>query len=131
MFPFGFGLSYAQYEISSLNVAYGDQIKASVQVMNRGKRAGKLVVQCYVAKLGNRGFVRRLAGFVKIDLEAGQRSIVELELELRVLARYEGGPAEGCFKIGKGAYRVWAAQHAEAEDSYTDVVVQEDRLIAP
>ena len=131
LFAFGFGLSYTQYEISGLNVAYGEHIKASVQVMNSGKRAGKLVVQCYVAKLGEEGFVRRLAGFAKIDLDAGQRSIAELELEPRVFARYEEGPDGGRFKIGKGTYRVWAAQHAEAEDAYQDIVVDEDRLIAP
>jgi beta-glucosidase len=131
LFPFGFGLSYTQYEISGLNVAYGEHIKASVQVMNSGKRAGKLVVQCYVARLGEEGFVRRLAGFAKIDLDAGQRSIAELELEPRVFARYEEGPDGGRFKIGKGTYRVWAAQHAEAEDAYQDIVVDEDRFIAP
>lgn len=131
LFPFGFGLSYTQYEISGLNVAYGEHIKASVQVMNSGKRAGKLVVQCYVARLGEEGFVRRLAGFAKVDLDAGQHSIAELELEPRVFARYEEGPDGGCFKIGKGTYRVWAAQHAEAEDAYQDIVVDEDRFIAP
>ncbi|WP_032620093.1 beta-glucosidase [Pseudomonas syringae] len=129
LFPFGFGLSYSRYELSDLRVEYSDTIKASVQVTNLGERAGSLAVQCYVAKLGEGGFVRRLAGFVKVELSVGQRCIATLELEPRVFARYQ--EKEGYFQIAEGVYRVWAAQHAEAEDTWQDIVVHSASNIAP
>jgi beta-glucosidase len=129
LFSFSFGLSYTLYELSDLDVEYGDTIKASVQVANLGGRSGSLAVQCYVTKLGEGGFVRRLAGFAKVDLSAGQRRIATLELEPRVFARYQ--EKEGCFQIAEGVYRVWAAQHAEAEDTWKDIVVRSASRIAP
>jgi beta-glucosidase len=115
-------LSYTLYELSDLDVEYGDTIKASVQVANLGGRSGSLAVQCYVTKLGEGGFVR-------VDLSAGQRRIATLELEPRVFARYQ--EKEGCFQIAEGVYRVWAAQHAEAEDTWKDIVVRSASRIAP
>lgn len=131
LFPFGFGLSYTDFEISDLRVTCGERIEASVQVANLGERSGACVVQLYVARLGDGGFVKRLTGFTKVLLSAGQRAIARVELEPRILARYSEDNAEAAFKIGKGTYRFWAAHHAEDEAVLQDVIIEEERSIAP
>lgn len=131
LFPFGFGLSYTDFEISDLRVTYGERIEASVQVANLGERSGACVVQLYVARLGDGGFVKRLTGFTKVLLSAGERAIARVELEPRILARYNEDNAEAAFKIGKGTYRFWAAHHAEDEVVLQDVMIEEERSIAP
>ena len=131
LFPFGFGLSYTEFEISDLRVGCEEQTTASVQVANLGMRSGALVVQIYVAMLGEEGFVKRLAGFAKVSLAAGERSIVQMDLEAKIFARYNDENAESAFKIGKGTYRIWAAHHAEDEAVFQDVVIHKQRSIAP
>jgi len=131
LFPFGFGLSYTTFALSGLRVGVDGRYTASVAVANTGARTGAVVVQIYVAKPGPDGFVKRLAGFTKTVLAAGERASVEIDLEPRILARYRvGGDAPG-FAIEPGVYRVWAAQHAGDDALWQDVAIDEARRIAP
>ncbi|WP_226506036.1 glycoside hydrolase family 3 C-terminal domain-containing protein [Pseudomonas sp. MWU16-30317] len=109
LLPFGFGLSYSTFEFSDLRV--NEPGKVSVRVNNTGPRAGATTLQLYIAKTGEDGFAKRLAGFEKVFLAAGEQADVEVQLEPRILARFE----EGGFVIGPGNYRVWAADDAEDE----------------
>ncbi|MDQ2819718.1 MAG: glycoside hydrolase family 3 C-terminal domain-containing protein [Pseudomonadota bacterium] len=113
LFPFGFGLSYTTFALSALRVT---GFKASVQVANTGARTGAVVVQVYVEKLGDDGFVKRLAGFAKLTLASGHRSIADIDLEPRIVARY----TDTGFTIAPGTYRVWAAPHALDDTLWQD-----------
>ena len=130
LFPFGFGLSYTTFELTGLRVSVDGPYTASVEVANAGARTGAAVVQIYVARQGADGFVKRLAGFTKTTLAAGERATVEIDLEPRILARYRvGGDAPG-FAIEPGVYRVWAAQHAGDATLWQDVAIDDLRPIA-
>ena len=130
LFPFGFGLSYTTFELTGLRVSVDGPYTASVEVANAGARTGAVVVQIYVARQGADGFVKRLAGFTKTTLAAGERATVEIDLEPRILARYRvGGDAPG-FAIEPGVYRVWAAQHAGDATLWQDVAIDDLRPIA-
>ena len=48
LFPFGFGLSYTDFEITPDRFIYDDKIKITVTVKNSGNTAGKEVLQVYV-----------------------------------------------------------------------------------
>ncbi|MBB6133057.1 beta-glucosidase [Massilia aurea] len=129
LFPFGFGLSYTTFEMIGLRVGVDGRYIASVEVANTGARTGAVVVQIYVEKQGPDGFVKRLAGFTKTTLAAGERASVEIDLEPRILARYRvGGDAPG-FAIEPGVYRVWAAQHVGDDALWQDVAIDEARRI--
>jgi beta-glucosidase len=131
LFPFGFGLSYTTFALSGLHVNVDGRYTACVDVANTGARTGAVVVQIYVAKPGPDGYVKRLAGFTKTTLAAGERANVEIDLEPRIVARYHvGGDAPG-FAIEPGDYRVWAAQHAGDDALWQDVEIDEARRIAP
>jgi len=131
LFPFGFGLSYTTFELAGLHVSVDGRYTASVDVTNTGARTGAVVVQIYVARQGADGFVKRLAGFTKTTLAAGKLSSVEIDLEPRILARYQVGGAAPGFAIEPGVYRVWAAQHAGDDALWQDVAIEEARRIAP
>jgi len=131
LFPFGFGLSYTTFALSGLRVQVDGRYTASIEVANTGTRAGAVVVQIYVARPGADGFVRRLAGFAKTTLAAGERRSLEIDLEPRILARYRvGGDAPG-FAIEPGVYRVWAAQHAGDDGLSQDIEIDDLRRITP
>lgn len=49
IYPFGYGLSYTQFEYSDFSLEYGENsIQVSVTVTNSGKTAGKEVVELYM-----------------------------------------------------------------------------------
>jgi beta-glucosidase len=125
LLPFGFGLSYSTFEFSDLRIE--DCHTASVRVANTGERTGATTLQIYIARRGEHGFVKRLAGFHKVLLAAGEQTDVEVQLEPRIFARYGD---EG-FVIHAGDYQVWAADDAEDQALATTVTLPSDRHLAP
>jgi beta-glucosidase len=53
-----------------------------------------------------------------------------VDLEHRILARYDVKPADPAFEITPGTYRIWAAHHARDEAIWHDVVINDARTIA-
>ena len=108
--PFGFGLSYTEYEYSNLKVdrdsfKAGDMIKVSVDVKNTGSRTGKEAVLLYSSDLVASIIpdVKRLRGFEKISLEPGETKTVTFDLPAKELA-FVG--ADGKWRLEKGDFRL-------------------------
>lgn len=87
LFPFGFGLSYTQFEYSGLNldktqIRKEESIIAEVTVSNIGKIRGEEVVQLYLSDLESAIElpVYALKGFQKVDLWGGQSQKVSFEI---------------------------------------------------
>lgn len=132
-YPFGHGLSYTSFAVGDLTVqaTRDDSAHASVTVTNTGTRAGKHVVQVYVAT--DAGPVRRptreLRAFTKIHLEPGESRTVTFDLGRRAFAYYDVqharwavAPGDYLLQIGENA----ATVTAEACVSLTgDAVAQE------
>ena len=79
LFPFGYGLSYTDFEFSNLRLSANtitdqDLLTATVTVKNTGDRAGKAVIQLYVGDKESSVFrpVRELKGFEKVALQPGE-----------------------------------------------------------
>ena len=95
LFPFGFGLSYTQFEygdlqLSSKQLKGNQKLKVSVTVKNTGTVAGKEVVQLYIRdEVGSvTRPVQELKGFQKIELVAGESKKVEFEITPELLKFY-------------------------------------------
>lgn len=96
LYPFGYGLSYTQFEYSDLRlsaerVSADDVVQISVTVKNIGARAGDEVVQLYlsdpIATVTRP--VKMLKGFQRVHLEAGQSAHLTFELDVRHLGFYD------------------------------------------
>ncbi|WP_342477235.1 glycoside hydrolase family 3 C-terminal domain-containing protein [Paenibacillus sp. FSL H7-0350] len=115
LFPFGFGLSYTQFEYSRLlleqtRIQDTDTVQVSVTVKNTGSRAGKEVVQLYVSDVESSVIrpLQELKGFAKIELQPGEERIVTFTLDKRSFAYYNVKLADwhvesGMFKISVGS----------------------------
>ncbi len=95
LFPFGYGLSYTQYEYSDLtldktSMKDTDTLTVSVKVKNVGDRAGKEIVQLYVADDQSTAIrpVKELKGFDKVELAPGEEKTVSFTLDKRAFAYY-------------------------------------------
>ncbi|ABW12564.1 glycoside hydrolase family 3 domain protein [Parafrankia sp. EAN1pec] len=121
-YPFGHGLSYTKFATSELQVTVDGDDSATVRVTvtNIGDRAGKHVVQVYVAT--DAGRVRRpareLRAFTKIALQPGESRTVELALDRRSFAYYDikqarwtVAPGSYSIQIGESATRIIAEQN--------------------
>lgn len=83
LYPFGYGLSYTDYEYSDLKAEEdGDGVKVTVTVENKGSRDGEEIVELYMKDLESEYEVRnhRLAGFKRVALKAGEKKTVTLYL---------------------------------------------------
>ena len=92
LFAFGHGLSYTEFDYDRLRV--GNSIRASggndtvdvrARLRNTGDRDGTEVVQVYLGPLpgGVASPPLKLAGFAKVDIGAGDREQVRIELDRR------------------------------------------------
>jgi beta-glucosidase len=68
-----------------------DKSVANVKVSNTGNRDGAQVVQIYVQPRSAESFERRLAGFAKVSLKAGESAAVEVALEPLAFKHYKDG----------------------------------------
>lgn len=91
-FPFGHGLSYTSFAYSDLELEEdGAGITAHLTVTNTGDRAGREVVQFYVAKPDSAvsRAPRELKGFTGVTLEPGRSERVSVLLSREDLAYWE------------------------------------------
>ncbi|MCU0481666.1 MAG: glycoside hydrolase family 3 C-terminal domain-containing protein [Anaerolineae bacterium] len=96
LYPFGYGLSYTQFEYSNLRLnkthaKADDVVQVQVSVKNIGSRGGDEVVQLYVhdrvASVTRP--VKQLKGFKRVYLEAGQTAHLTFDLDVRHLGFYD------------------------------------------
>jgi beta-glucosidase len=114
LFAFGHGLSYTSFSYSNLKAeAHDGSIRVSFSTANTGKRDGKAVPQVYVAKVGGGWEApKRLGGWDKLSLKAGQSGNSNVVVDPRTLAVFDG--ASGKWKIAAGDYQVILATAADA-----------------
>ncbi|PRX99765.1 glycoside hydrolase family 3 C-terminal domain-containing protein [Allonocardiopsis opalescens] len=118
-YPFGHGLGYTEFTTTGLDVtpAGPESAQVSVTVENSGRRAGKHVVQVYVATTAGpvRRPARELRAFAKIELAPGESRTLTLDLDRRAFAywdievgRWVVAPGAYTIQIGDSATRIVA-----------------------
>jgi beta-glucosidase len=110
LYPFGFGLSYTQFEYSDVTLSSNEmpangELKVTVTLTNKGAREGKEVVQLYVRDVVGSVTrpVKELKGFQKVSLKAGESREVTFTLTPNDLAFYN---AELKFTTEPGEFKV-------------------------
>lgn len=114
LFAFGHGLSYTSFAHADLKAEPAEgAIRVSFSTANTGKREGKAVPQVYVAKVGGGWEApKRLGGWDKLALKAGETRASTVMIDPRTLAVFDG--ASGKWKIAAGDYQVILATAADA-----------------
>jgi len=96
VYPFGYGLSYTQFDYSDVRLSSATmdsrgELTASVTVTNRGKMDGKEVVQLYIRDIVGSVTrpVKELKGFEKIFLKAGESKTITFKITPEMLKFYD------------------------------------------
>jgi beta-glucosidase len=111
LFPFGHGLSYADFAYSNIRVSraeisLGDVVTISADLTNRGDVAADEVVQLYIRDLvGNvTRPVRELKGFRRVRVSPGDTVPVAFELHTDDLAFYG---RDNTLMVEPGDFHAW------------------------
>ena len=124
LYPFGYGLSYSEFEISDLsvsckNIEYnalknGKNVNVSVKVKNVSGRDGAEVVQLYirdrVASMTRP--LRELRGVKKVFVRAGETETADFEIDFRALGFYG---ADKKFDVEKGRFEIYVGNSCYAD----------------
>ena len=117
-FPFGFGLSYATFELSNLklnatSLNADEWLRAEVKVRNTGEAGGKAVVQLYLRTPKTTVYKadHELKGFDKVWLEPGEEKLVQFYLPVKDLAFWN--PIQNGWQVEAGEYEVLIGQNSE------------------
>jgi beta-glucosidase len=95
LYPFGHGLSYTEFEYSSLKAVKsgrgaGFRLEVSLLLKNTGGLSGSETAQLYVSapERSVHGPVKELKGFEKVNLAAEQEKEISFSLDLRAFSYY-------------------------------------------
>ncbi|HEY7372557.1 MAG TPA: glycoside hydrolase family 3 C-terminal domain-containing protein [Polyangia bacterium] len=116
VYPFGYGLSYTNYEYRKLQLGCSDMTKGAVlpvvvNVANTGTVAGDEIVEVYVSFVGTtaRRPAKELKGFARVHLEAGQEKQITIPVRLSDLDYFQtdsADPTAGKWVVETGTVKV-------------------------
>ncbi|MGN1193699.1 MAG: beta-glucosidase [Dorea sp.] len=115
LFPFGYGLSYTEFQISDLQVIVersgsDPKVQVSLYVENVGDRAGKETVQIYVGKEKSQVDrpLKELRAFEKVELEKGEKKRITFDLTQEAFTYYDERKQE--FQTEAGEYIIYVGK---------------------
>jgi beta-glucosidase len=110
LYPFGYGLSYTQFQLENLQVdktevTANDSLQVSVDITNTGQRAGDEVVQLYIQDLfaSVTRPVQDLKGFQRLHLAPNETKTVTFTLHASQFGFYDANMA---FVVEPGTIRI-------------------------
>lgn len=132
LYPFGYGLSYTQFEYSDISVSQqnftaSDTLTVTCTVTNTGKYSAYEVVQLYVrdpvASLTRP--IKELKGFQKIYIKAGEQVQVSFRLTASDFAFWN---AHNKFEAEPGSFTIYIAPSSVVENGCSVAVLLEEEL---
>ncbi len=131
LFPFGFGLSYSEFEISYRScAAEGTVITVKAEIKNISALPGKEVAQLYVSEPDGAldKAEKQLAAFKKTKLlAAGQTEEIELCFDFKDIAAFSEQKA--CYMLEKGDYIIRLGNSSENTKAVACIRLNADAVV--
>jgi beta-glucosidase len=138
LFPFGHGLSYTSFGFDKFSLdktkMFDDETLAiSVTVSNTGRRAGKAVVQLYVAPPKSEIIrpVHELKEFAKVDLQPGESKTLSMTLKKRAFAFWNEKAHDWSVQSGVYTLRIGENVHKMLLEAMVEVEARKPFLLEP
>lgn len=132
LFPFGFGLSYTEFEYDNLatdkkEYSTDDTIKVTVEVENTGDVDGAETVQIYVSQKNPSVMrpVKELKGFGKVYVKSGEKGKVEVEIPVSSLAFYDDAARQ--WTVEDDTFTIHVAASSSDVRKSVNIKIKDDR----
>ena len=118
LFPFGYGLSYTQFEFGKPAYRNG---KVVVSVKNNGAREGLETVQVYIRNMADKeGPLKTLRAYKQVQLKPGEQQTVAIDLPRE---RFEGWDAKtNTMRVVPGKYELMVGNSSANKDQQKTIV---------
>ncbi len=120
LYPFGYGLSYTDFDFTDIAVEraavrIGEPVVVTATVTNTGERAGDEVAQLYIHQRSGRAArpVRELKGFERMTLQPGESRQVRFTLTAAELRYWNAGERD--WVLDPSDFDVWIGGDSRAE----------------
>ena len=128
LFPFGYGLSYTQFELGEPTIvptsAQSPGFTITVPVKNVGRRDGTEIVQLYIRDLQDTdGPLKSLRAFQRVDVKAGQTATASLKLEHNSFEFWDA--ASNTMRVKPGQYEILIGTSSQDKDMKTMTISME------
>ena len=123
LFPFGFGLSYTNFQIgnatlSNPTIQTNETVQLSVPVNNTGKYDGTEIVQIYIRKTDDvEGPLKTLRAFKRVSLAAGKSEQINIDVPPSSFEFYNWGQRK--MAVTPGIYEIHYGNSSDAKDLKT------------
>jgi beta-glucosidase len=134
LFPFGYGLSYTNYQYKQVQLGCSDMTQGAVlpvvvNVQNTGTVAGDETVLVFVSfpQTAARRGPKELKAFARVHLEAGEEKQVSIPLRLSDLDYFKidsGNPSSGSWVVETGPVNIWVGRDYQSLTMAGSVNVQ-------
>ena len=116
LFPFGYGLSYTQFELGQAQVTKdGQNMVVTVPVKNVGKREGTETVQLYIRDLQDpNGPLKSLRAFQRVSVKPGKTETAVLTLQPRQFEFFD--EATNTVHEKKGQFVIYYGNSSDEKD---------------
>ena len=136
LFPFGFGLSYTNFDIEVLNfIEEKDKINIEIEVTNIGKVSGKEVVELY-ARCPQGKLSKPLMSLVAFDkteeLTPNESEKLTLSVPIYSLASFDDTGVTGhkySYILEKGEYKFFIGENVRDVDEIGSIKYKEDKVL--
>ncbi len=119
LYPFGYGLSYTEFQyanlqISSKRIKIGESLNVSVELTNTGRTEAEEVVQLYVRDLvaGLTRPVKELKGFKRVRLNPNETKKVTFNLSSNILGFHN---SDMKYVVEPGRFNLWVGGNSQAD----------------
>ena len=93
LFPFGYGLSYTEFEYSDMSCTVGpdDMMRVDVTIANKGDRDGMETIELYTGEAvpQKENPLKELKGFEKVMIKSGEKARVSFVLDEQAFRHYD------------------------------------------
>jgi len=119
LFPFGYGLSYTQFEVGEpaliTTSVQNPGFNISVPVKNIGQRDGTEILQLYIRNLQDPdGPLKSLRAFQRVEVKAGQTVNAKLTLDRKAFEFWD--PETNTMRVKPGKYEILAGTSSQDKD---------------
>lgn len=127
LFPFGYGLSYTQFEhgalqLSDKEIKAGESLLVTLPIYNIGAHDGDEVVQVYLRRADDKeGPVKALRAFERVHIAAGEQAEVGIELAAKQFEWWD--PQTNTMRVYPGTYQLMVGSSSKAEDLQVQEIV--------